>query len=285
MIFQVACRMTYEVDFPSTLVLSVHAHQGGSQKVLEENFCTDLPMLRSETIPSATGDRFQRLETGSCTGFTVMYSAQVDCDVEILRNQGVSHTPVANLDTEALGYLFPSRYCESDRLGKLAWDLFGRYAQPQDRVVAICDWIHSNVGYVPGSTDASTSACQTIVQRAGVCRDFAHLGIALCRALNIPARYITGYAYQLEPPDFHACFECLIGGRWCIYDATRLAHPNGLVRIATGRDASETAVASIFGSARSSGFQVSCVPAPGQQFVPLPPGALWTSGVSQPAGI
>lgn len=284
MIFQVACRVTYDVDFPSTLILSMHAHNGAAQKVLEESFTTDQPMLRSQTIPDSTGDRFQRLETGTCTHFTASYGALVDCDFEILRNQGLSQTPVANLDSEALGYLFPSRYCESDRLGKLAWDLFGRYQQPQDRVAAICDWIHANVSYVQGSTDSSTSASQTVVQRAGVCRDFAHLGIALCRALNIPARYFTGYAYQLDPPDFHACFECLIGGRWCIYDATRLAHPNALVRIATGLDASDTAVASIFGSARSSQIEVSCVPAPGEHFVPLPPGALWTLGVSLPSG-
>ena len=83
-----------------------------------------------------------------------------------------------------------------------------------------------------GSTNSDTSAYDTVTQRAGVCRDFAHLGIALCRALNIPARYFTGYAYELDPPDFHACFECYLGGRWMVFDATRLAHLNGLVRIA-----------------------------------------------------
>ena len=112
------------------------------------------------------------------------------------------------------------------------------------------EWIHDNVEYVRGSTNSGTSAYDTVTQRVGVCRDFAHLGIALCRALNIPARYFTGYAYELEPPDFHACFECYIGGEWMVFDATRLAHLNGLVRIASGRDAADTAVASIFGAVK-----------------------------------
>ena len=119
-------------------------------------------------------------------------------------------------------------------------------------MTAITDWIHDNVEYVRGSTNSETSAYDTVTQRVGVCRDFAHLGIALCRALNIPARYFTGYAYELEPPDIHACFECYIGGTWMVFDATRLAHLNGLVRIAAGRDAADTAVASVFGAARCS---------------------------------
>ena len=124
--------------------------------------------------------------------------------------------------------------------------------------MAITDWIHENVEYLRGSTDSMTSAYDTVTQRTGVCRDFSHLGIALCRALNIPARYFSGYAYQLEPPDFHACFECFIGGSWVVFDATRLAHLNGLVRIGTGRDAADAAVASIFGSAIVHPHQVGC---------------------------
>ncbi len=133
-------------------------------------------------------------------------------------------------------------------------------------MVAICDWIHANVEYLRGSTDSMTSAFDTVTQRTGVCRDFSHLGIALCRALNIPARYFAGYAYELEPPDFHACFECFIGGSWTVFDATQLAHLNGLVRIGTGRDAADAAVASIFGSATCRKMVVSCALGEGQTF-------------------
>jgi transglutaminase-like putative cysteine protease len=108
-----------------------------------------------------------------------------------------------------------------------------------------------------------------VTQRTGVCRDFSHLGIALCRALNIPARYFAGYAYQLEPPDFHACFECFIGGSWTVFDATELAHLNGLVRIGTGRDAADAAVASIFGSVMCQRIAVTCELGEGQTFTPI----------------
>jgi transglutaminase-like putative cysteine protease len=98
----------------------------------------------------------------------------------------------------------------------------------------------------------------TIEQRRGVCRDFAHLGIALCRALNVPARYVTAYAYQLNPPDFHACFEVFVNGWWYVFDPTRLAPLNGLVRIATGRDAADAAVCTIFGDPQLTKSMVSC---------------------------
>ncbi len=124
----------------------------------------------------------------------------------------------------------------------------------------------------------------TVTQRAGVCRDFAHLGIALCRALNIPARYFTGYAYALQPPDFHACFECLIGGSWMVFDATRLAQLNGLVRIATGRDAADTAVASIFGSIACTRVEVSCNLGENQKFAPIHSEQLGARGVTIATG-
>ena len=183
----------------------------------------------------------------------------MDCDYSDLRGAlGRGHAGRGAAAAPPFRSLFPSRYCQSDRLSRLAWDLFGTIENPHEKVVAITDWIHDNVEYLRGSTDSMTSAYDTVTQRTGVCRDFAHLGIALCRALNIPARYFSGYAYQLDPPDFHACFECFIGGSWVVFDATRLAHLNGLVRIGTGRDAADAAVASIFGSATLHADAVSC---------------------------
>ncbi len=125
-------------------------------------------------------------------------------------------------------------------------------------MVAVTDWINRSIEYLSGSTNSETSACDTVTERAGVCRDFAHLGITLCRALSIPARYFTGYAFKLYPADFHACFEAYIGGHWVIFDATKLAPLNGLVKIATGRDAADAAVASIFGSVNCTFIEVGC---------------------------
>lgn len=267
MIFTVSSAIEYEVQFPSTLILSVHAQRNSAQVVVEEQFSIEPKVSFSEFLAEGSGNRFVRVETGNRKQLSVQYNATVDCDYQLLKATTLEATPVADMTAAELQYLFPSRYCQSDRLGRLAWDLFGKIEGPHERVVAITDWIHSNVEYLRGSTSSETSAYDTVTQRTGVCRDFAHLGIALCRALNIPARYFTGYAYELDPPDLHACFECFIGGSWTIFDATRLAHLNGLVRVGVGRDAADAAVASIFGGARCRNMAIDCQLAPGQKFV------------------
>jgi transglutaminase-like putative cysteine protease len=124
---------------------------------------------------------------------------------------------------------------------------FGHLVPGYSRVTAICNWIYDNVLYLSGSSDSLTSACDTAIERVGVCRDFAHLGIAFCRALNIPARFVSGYAYGLNPPDFHAWFEAYLGGRWYLFDPTRLVPQSGLIRVGTGRDAADVSFATIFG--------------------------------------
>lgn len=283
MIFDVSADLDYTVRFPSAMILSVHAQQNASQTVLEEHFAVE-PRVPMSEYTDDLGNRFIRLETGQNGQLAIRYRSKVDCDFEVRAASRIAATPVAALENHTITYLFPSRYCQSDRLSRLAWDLFGKVAQPHDKVIAITEWIHDNVEYVRGTTNSGTSAYDTVTQRVGVCRDFAHLGIALCRALNIPARYFTGYAYQLDPPDFHACFECYIGGEWMMFDATRLAHVNGLVRIASGRDAAETAVANVFGSVSCTRTQVSCTLGAGQTFAPISRRDLESRGVSLPTG-
>jgi transglutaminase-like putative cysteine protease len=168
----------------------------------------------------------------------------------------VEAVPVVKLDGEVIPFLFPSRYCQSDKLQRLAYNQFGHLTNVFAQVLAITNWIHENVAYVSGTTNSQTSAHDTITERAGVCRDFAHLGIALCRALSIPARYFTGYSFKLNPPDFHACFEAFIGGHWIIFDPTKLAPLNGLVKIANGRDAADAAVATTFGNVTCTAIEV-----------------------------
>lgn len=281
--FEVAAELDYQVQFPSAMILSVHAQQSASQHIVREQFRIE-PEIPFTEFRDEQGNRFVRLATGRHEQLSIRYAATVECDFDVRRANRIAATPVTALDQAAMPYLFPSRYCQSDRLGKLAWDLFGEGGTPHEKVVKITEWIHENVDYVRGSTNSVTSAYDTVTQRAGVCRDFAHLGIALCRALNIPARYFTGYAYGLKPPDFHACFECLIGDAWMVFDATRLAKLNGLVRIATGRDAADTAVASVFGAVTNVRTQVSCEPAAGEKFVPLRNEHHGARGVSIAAG-
>jgi transglutaminase-like putative cysteine protease len=267
--FRVACELAYSIKFPSTLILSLHAQRNASQTVLEEHFAVEPRVKIEEFVADGNDNRFIRLETGRKKELKLTYESTVDCNYQVVAARKIDNTPVAEMDRTAIPFLFPSRYCQSDRLGRLAWDLFGRISNPYEKVIAIVDWIHSNVEYVRGSTNSETSAYDTVTQRTGVCRDFAHLGIALCRALNIPARYFSGYAYELEPPDFHACFEAHIGGRWLIFDATRLAHLNGLVRVGSGRDAADASVASIFGRVVCTNMKVDCQLAEGQKYTPL----------------
>jgi transglutaminase-like putative cysteine protease len=266
--FKVSCQLEYDISFPSTLILNMHAQRNASQTISKERFSVEPRTKVEEFIADGNANRFIRLETGRKKHLSIEYEAVVDCEHQVIAASKIDYTPVVEMDRKAIPFLFPSRYCQSDRLGRLAWDLFGNIANPYEKVVAIVDWIHSNVEYVRGSTTAETSAYDTVTQRTGVCRDFAHLGIALCRALNISARYFSGYAYELEPPDFHACFEAYIGGRWLIFDATRLAHLNGLVRIGNGRDAADAAVASIFGSVKCTRMNVACQLVAGQKYVP-----------------
>ena len=245
--FKVGAELDYAVGQRSTAILNVHALRTPTQEILEEHFSVE-PKVRCEEFLSTNGEnRFVRLDTGNSSKLTVRYSARVRTHVATYKRSAINATPIAQLDRGVIPYLFPSRYCQSDQLGRLAWGIFGSIDHPYEQVTAIADWIHGNVEYLPGLTSSATSAFDTVTQRAGVCRDFAHLGIALCRALSIPARYFSGYAYQLQPPDFHACFEACIGGRWYIFDATHLAPLNGLVRISMGRDAADASIATIFG--------------------------------------
>jgi len=152
-----------------------------------------------------------------------------------------------HLPTSTLLYTLPSRYCQSDKLVAMAFDLFGEVAPGFARVQTIANWINEHITYQYGVSDTGTSAYDTATQRIGVCRDFAHLGISFCRALNIPARYVSGYCLGLDPPDFHAYFQAYLDGRWVSFDATERQPRPALVQIAIGRDAADCAWSTFYG--------------------------------------
>tara|TARA_R110002096_G_scaffold24760_33_gene78102 strand:- start:585 stop:1427 length:843 start_codon:yes stop_codon:yes gene_type:complete len=261
MSFQIAANLHYKVNYRSTMLLNLHALSTGNQTLTDENF-TVTQGAECDFFPIQTGqNRYVRIDTGDLTRLTITYevTAATNPDSRLVRD--IHSVPITKLSRLSLRYLFPSRYCQSDRLGLFASKHFGHIDHPLAQASAISDWVYENVDYVSGSTDAGTSASDTITDRAGVCRDFAHLSIALCRALSIPARYFTGYACDLQPPDFHACFEACVGNQWFVFDPTRLSSPNGLVRIATGRDAADASSATIFGSMELESMQVSCTSA------------------------
>jgi transglutaminase-like putative cysteine protease len=254
--FRVGCDLKYEVSGPSAFIFNVGVVTNAFQRVLNEGFVTSPAYQVEESLSPLEEKRHHRFSSSAGT-LRVSYQATVELMHRIQKGDNVPETVAAAIPSEVIPYLYPSRYCESDMLVRLAQHEFGKLQRGFSRVTAICNWIRNNVEYLRGSTNPLTSAYDTATERAGVCRDFAHLAIAFCRALLIPARFVAGYAYALQPPDFHAYFEAYLDGAWYIFDPTRLAPQTGLIRIGTGHDAADTSFATIFGSATFSSIQVT----------------------------
>jgi transglutaminase-like putative cysteine protease len=216
--FKIFSELSYEVFSPTTFIFNIHAARSASQLILEESFLIK-PDLSFEEFSLDTVDaRFVKIAVNKGVSFTITYDAIVDVQYKVIEETGsLQEIPVMELEREIIPFLFPSRHCQSDKLRKLALKEFGKLENAYAKVVAINEWIFKHTDYITGVTDSGTSAFDTIIQSEGVCKDFAHLGIALCRALDIPARYVTGYAYKIFPPDFHACFEAYIGGTLDIF--------------------------------------------------------------------
>lgn len=252
-------RLSIELDYlvlspTCDFVFNIHVAHTSRQTVREEALTLD-PCQRAEVqLDPVHGSRYMRLHAAAGP-LKVAYQATVDIRHHMEDPARIGEVPVSRLPVHVLPYVYPSRYCQSDRLLRLAFAEFGHLPPGYARVQAIRDWVHKRVAFVSSSTDSTTSALDTLVERVGVCRDFAHLMIALCRAMNIPARFATGIDYganpALGPTDFHAYVEVYLGDRWYIFDPSGTAIPMGFVRFGTGRDAADAAFATIFGGVQS----------------------------------
>ncbi len=256
--FKVSSELEYQLNNPATFLFALRCIETGGQKILSESLTTN-PSIGVEDFHIESGmNRFSRIRTEKPGPFSVRYEAEMEILHKFFPVDEIPTNGTFEMRPEGIPFLFPSRYCQSDILRQEATELFGNIEGSYQIAAAISDWIFENVDYVSGSSGETSSAVDTFKDKKGVCRDFAHLGITFCRAMNIPARYATVYAYQLDPPDFHACFEVFIDGWWYFFDATRLAPLNGLVRIATGGDAADAAVGTIFGDPILQKSIVSC---------------------------
>ncbi len=246
--FEIDLALTYQVTGPSDFVFQIHALHGMDQQVLGESLQIE-PALPSRVFADPTlNHRFLRLHADAGP-LSLRYRATVSRSIQ-QPDPGWPQLAIAEVPDELLHNLMPTRYCESDELGRTAQALFGQLPPGLPRVQAVVDWIHNNIEYKLGSTTSTSTARDVYLQRAGVCRDFAHLGVTFCRALNIPARLVAGYArFDEPPPDFHAVFEVYLGQHWVMFDATRMSPLDELVRIASGRDAKDVAFATIYGPA------------------------------------
>jgi transglutaminase-like putative cysteine protease len=209
---------------------------------------------------NATRNRYLRVKARPGP-LRLAYGATVELSHLMAEPGGIAEVPVANLPAHVLGYVYPSRYCQSDRLHRFAMREFGQQWQGYSRVQAIRDWVLQRTTFASNTSNSNTSAIDTLLETAGVCRDFAHLMIALCRAINIPARFTTGIDYgadpALGPTDFHAYVEAYLGDRWYLFDPSGTAIPMGFVRFGTGRDAADVAFATIFGTVTSSAPRIA----------------------------
>jgi hypothetical protein len=244
--------LRYDVRTPGCdFIFNVQAARTPHQRLLSEKLEINQPIAHHGFVDAQTGTRFLRLRADQGP-------LRVCCEtvLELLHHRepagNLAEVAICDLPAATLPYLYPSRYCQSDRLLKFAFGEFGTLNQGYSRVQAICDWVRTHVDFVSGASDGNTSAIDTLVTKQGVCRDFAHLMIALCRAVNVPARFATGMDYgadpKLGPTDFHAYVEAYVGNRWYLFDPSGTAIPMGFIRLATGRDAADAAFASIFGS-------------------------------------
>jgi len=247
--------LRYEVvGPPADFVFNVHAAQTPWQAVVIEVLTITPPLPHRLHTDPVLGNRYVHLRAGPGP-LTVRYDATVDINHHRESPAVLEEVPIERISPQVLPYIYPSRYCQSDRLRRMAGREFGHLRPGYWRVQAIQDWVRTRTAFTSGSTNSSTSAVDTLIEQVGVCRDFAHLMIALCRAVNIPARFVTGIDYgaavELGLPDFHAYVEVFLGDRWYLFDPTGITAPMGLVRIGTGRDAADVSFATMFGDVRS----------------------------------
>ncbi len=244
-ILNVSCEIDFTTQTPVPAILMLRPRSGAAQWIASERYQFE-PRVPIVEYTDMFGNLCQRtvVQPGHSrvrTECVVETPDTVDMDLS------AAFVPAEQLPDNCLHFLMASRFCPSDLLGKLASEVTQGVAPGYPQVEAIRTWIHQNVEYRYGASTATTTAVETANDRSGVCRDFAHLGIALCRAVNIPARIVAGYSYALKQPDLHAWFEAFVGGRWYAFDATEDTTTGQRVAIAFGRDAVDVAIVTQFG--------------------------------------
>lgn len=259
--------LAYTIADPGCdFIFNIHAAFTERQRVIDESLRLSQDLRwRIDTEP-ASANRYLRVQAHPGE-LRVAYRATVELAHFTARPDDIAEVPVDRLPTAVLAYIYPSRYCQSDRLHRLARREFGHLRPGYARVQAVCDWVRQRTVFQSNTSDSNTSAIDTLLDPAGVCRDFAHLMIALCRALNVPARFTTGIDYgadpALGPTDFHAYVEAYLGDRWYLFDPSGTAIPMGFVRFGTGRDAADVAFATIFGPVISAAPLITIRAVPG----------------------
>ncbi|MGJ8550587.1 transglutaminase domain-containing protein [Winogradskyella wichelsiae] len=241
-----SCHLKFEIFEPTPFILMLRPRSGSQQWVEREEYKIT-PSTPVFEFTDNYGNLCQRLIAQPGI-FSISTSSEVITSNFIDQGFGAPFIEIQNLPDAVLSYLLPSRYCESDRFNEMSATITEGQLMGYNQVSAITNWLRQNIEYLPGSNNQPLSAIQVNDRQFGVCRDLAHLGIALCRSLSIPARIVVGYLHNLEPMDMHAWFEAYIGNRWYTFDATQVGSPGGYVILGFGRDAADVAIFNQFGA-------------------------------------
>lgn len=253
--YTLGCSLSYKIKTETVFIFNLEVAKLKSLEILSETLTLSPDLARRTYVAPDFRNRYLGVNVPP-GHFSLNYEASVDLQVHRADPAKIGETPVGELPLDILPFLLPSRFVSSDRLTPFAQAEFGHLPHGYGRVTEICNWINTHIAYQRGASDEETTADESLLKRAGVCRDFAHLGTAFCRALGIPARFVSCYAYGLTPCDFHAVFEAYLEGRWWLFDATRQANLDGLVRIGIGRDAAEIAFSTPYGEMEPTGMKI-----------------------------
>jgi transglutaminase-like putative cysteine protease len=258
---RVGCRLAYETTVPTPVLFVLRPRLEGRVLVMRENLSFGIGQPSYEFQDSHGNITYR--STFMQGRNEILHDALVAVSsLPDSREVAGQVVPVGQLPSELLRYTLPSRYCDSDKLMDFAWNHFGQTTHGLPRVQAICDWVHQNIEYRFMSGRSDLSASEVIGRRYGVCRDFAHAAIALCRAFNLPARYVTGHLPDIgyfdpgTPMDFHAYCEVYLGQDWLTFDPRYNVPRIGRVKVAHGSDAVDSAFTTIYGQASLTHFEV-----------------------------
>lgn len=240
-----SCILEFNIPVPTPFILMLRPRSGWQQWVGREQYVLS-PSVPAVEFTDPFGNLCQRLVAPQ-GAFSIHTTFDIDAADYSDTAPGACFVEVQQLPDETLPFLLPSRYCESDRFTELASSIVAGRMPGYDQCSAIVDYIRQTIAYAPGSGQQIISACEVNTLSQAVCRDMAHLGIACCRALSIPARMVVGYLEALDPMDLHAWFEAYVGGRWYTFDPTQPTLQGGRVAIAYGRDAADVAIYTQFG--------------------------------------
>ena len=260
----IAAHFSFTLERPSDVLLQFEAAAIPEQTILTcDTRLGEAEHIARVPAKDGIGERIWLRIEGE---FRVDYTARVEVERMLSDCATLRRLEPHELPGEAVEYLFDSRYCQADKLQSFVADRFGGL-DGGARIVAMRDWVADNFTYVAGSSNADTTAVDTFVERRGICRDYAHVMVALARASAVPARFVSCFAPGVDPPDFHAVAEVFLadptipgGGAWHIVDATGMADPAHTVKIGVGRDAADVSFMTVFGMAEFGDKQVSVSP-------------------------